>query len=186
MKYKKIIYIGCLAAMVLWTGYRIYAINSESRRVVFNAEREARKNGELVNTVVINKKTDFLYEPLVIKNNIAYVSSDRIYKFAQGQIIDSGKIIFVSKNIDLDSGMFRIKTSGVSDGMHFVKIQKTGLFIPIQAVSNGFVMMSKNGIATKQKIVISDQDSKQVLVSSGLDNGDIIILSPVEEVRKIK
>lgn len=186
MNYKKIIYIVTALSFVGWAGYRIYVINTENNRVVFNSERDAEKNGLSVSTLTVHKRIDFLYEPLVVKNNIAYVSADRVSKFTIGQNVDNGIIVSISRNIDLDSGMHIIKTSGQTNGLHYAKIQRNGIFVPIDAISDSSVMVSENGIVSKRAIIISDQDSKQALVSSGLNEGDIVILSPVQIGRKIK
>lgn len=186
MKYKQLIYVLCAVSFFGWAGYRIYVINSENNRIVFNSERDQIKNGIPVETISVNKKTDFLYEPLVIKNNKAYVSSVRASRFKTGQNIENGTIVSISKNLDLDSGMHIIKSSGVSDGLHYVKIQHDGIFIPIDSIFDNSVMVSENGIVSKRKITVSDQDSEQALISNGLNEGDTVIVSPIKEGKKIR
>ncbi|MGI5845650.1 MAG: hypothetical protein ACOX7D_00480 [Alphaproteobacteria bacterium] len=182
-KYKKLVYILISIIFVFWIGFRINSIYQESKRQVFNI---ARKPAIPVNTMVARRETGVLQEPIFVKNNIAFVSGSRVNKFSPGQIINNGKIISVSKNINLDTGMYKIRTSGVQDGGHFAYQKHTGFFVPKYAVRNGKIMVLKNGIAMIKQVEIVNNDAENVLINSGLDNGDIIILSHVEPGTKVQ
>jgi hypothetical protein len=186
MKYKKLVYILCTVVLVGLIVFRIYMINSESSRQVFNPMRAQLENGATVAKLSVEKKTGILQEPLFIKNNTAFVSSTRINKFKVGQRVDHGKIVSVSNQIDLDSGLFRIKTSGVGDGAHFAELKYTGFFVPAFAIKENNLMVIENGIAQKRSVKITDQDSENAVVSYGLSDNDIIILSQIEDGEKVR
>lgn len=182
---KKLIYILSAIAVVGWFVFRFAVIESENSRYVFNAARVSEKAGVPVNVIEVNKKTDVLKEPLFVKNNRALVSSSRVSKFRTGQKVGNGTIIYVSYNIDLDSGMHIVTTRGVSDGLNYAESVKTGFFIPVYAIDEDTVMIVKDGIAQKQSVRVLDQDSDTAVVSSGLSNGDKVILSKISDGEKV-
>jgi hypothetical protein len=175
---KKLIYILIGITLCVWVGYRIHSISRESNREVFNA---ARVQAVPVETMVARAESGVLREPLFIKNNRAYVSAARVRKFGVGQYVGAGHIISVAGKIDLDTGMYLIRTIGANDGEQFALQKYTGFFIPLSAVNNGTVMVVENGIATSRNVKVINQDSENVLISTGLNDGDIIVLSKVGE-----
>jgi hypothetical protein len=182
---KKKIYILLIIAVTAWIGFRIVQIYRESTRQVFNIERENTKSGTPVETMTIEIKKDFLRIPISVKNGKAYVSAARINKFKIGQrLTGGGRVISVSRNIDIDTGLFVVRTSS-PDGNMFAEIEYTGAFIPLSAISNSGVMISENGIAVQKeiKIIATDADTA---VATGLHNGDIVILSNVENGAKVR
>ena len=139
-----------------------------------------------VEYVTVHIESGTLYEPLSVKNNRAYVSGERASKMRAGQKIENGKITFVSNNIDLNTGMYLVRTSGVSDGLHFAEFTTNGIFVPLYAISDNSVFVADNGIATKRNIKIARQDSENAYVESGLNSGDVVILSKVQSGVKVK
>lgn len=186
MKYKKLIYILCTVLLVGIIAFRIHVISSESARQVFNPTRAELEYGKPIAKLQVEKKTSTLNEPLFVKNNRALVSGIRVNKFKPGQIIGSGKIISVSNQIDLDSGMFAIKTSNVTDGSHFAEIKYNGFFVPAYSVKDNTIMVLENGVAKKHDVTVIAQDSENAVISSGLSNGDTVILSQVDEGEKVR
>ncbi|HNY25638.1 MAG TPA: hypothetical protein PKJ33_03805 [Alphaproteobacteria bacterium] len=186
MKYKKLLYILLAVILLVWVGYRAYVINSESARQVFNPIRAELEHGAPVNKIEVEKKVGTLKEPIFVKNNRALVSGIRINKFKIGQVVEGGKIVSVSNQIDLDSGLFLVKTSGVPDGTHFVEVKYNGFFVPAYAVKDGFVMVSENGIAKQRKVTVIAQDSENAAISDGLLNGDVVILSQADDGEKVR
>lgn len=182
----KHLYVLLGVLMAVWIAFRVYVINSEIHRVVFNPMRNDTEQGLAVEKIVLNQQTGTLKEPLVVKNNHSFVSCTRIDKFKVGQVVGSGRIISVNDNIDLDSGMCIVKTSGVDDGANFAETKRTGFFIPIYAVHDGSIMIDENGVAVKRSISMVGQDSENVYVTAGLQNGDTVILSDVAEGAKIR
>lgn len=182
-KHKKLIYILIGAIFVCWIGFRINSIYQESKRQVFNV---ARQSAVSVETMIAGREMGVLREPIFVKNNTAFVSAARVNKFRPGQTIENGRIISVSKNINLDTGMYQIQTSGVQNGEHFAQQKYTGFFIPEYAVRDGKVMISENGIATVKEVEIVNNDAENALINSGLNDGDIIILSRVEPGTKVQ
>ncbi|MCL2748940.1 MAG: hypothetical protein FWE50_02590 [Alphaproteobacteria bacterium] len=180
---KKYIYILLSIIIAAWVGYRVYAIYSESQREVFNAARVSEKT---VETMVAHEEMGVLKEPLFIKDNRAFVSHSRIRKFGVGQRIGAGHIISVSSKLDLDTGMYLIKTANVEDGEQFAEAKYTGFFIPIYAVTDSTVMVLENGIVALREVKIMNQDAEWILVSHGLNDGDIVVLSKVEAGTRVQ
>ena len=185
-KIKHTFFIALVAIMVGWVIFRFIAFASENARFVYNASRVAAENGLPVEYVTVHIESGTLYEPLSVKNNHAYVSGERASKMRAGQKIENGKITFVSNNIDLNTGMYLVRTSGVSDGLHFAEFTTNGIFVPLYAISDNSVFVADNGIATKRNIKIARQDSENAYVESGLNSGDVVILSNVQSGVKVK
>ena len=184
--FKKIMYISLIAILVGWVIFRFAAVASENARYVFNTSRVAADSGVPVMAVEISTTSGVLYEPLAVKNNRAYVTGDRVAKLKAGQKIGNGKIISVSSSLDYDTGMFVVRTSGVSDGLQFAEYQATGHFVPLYAISNNTVMIEKNGIAQARSVKIARQDSENAMIASGVSDGDVVILSAVDAGTKVQ
>ena len=182
---KKNIIIGVIIFVSLLSLFRIIAFSIEKARSVFNISRNNIEFGIPVNVYAIKEEVNYLKEPLFIKNNKTFISIKRIYKFKVGQKIGNGEIIFVSRNINLDTGMCIIKTKNVEDGINYVEMERKGFFIPIYALYKNKVFLLKNGRAIETKVDVIDKDSSSALVK-GLDDGDIVILSKVENNQKVK
>jgi hypothetical protein len=185
-KSKNIIYLTLIVLTVSLFGYRFYSVTLENNIDVFNIVRNDAEHGIPVNVLKMEQIDGVLYEPLTVKNNRAYVSGNRAGLFYPGQKLDDCKIVSVSKNIDLDTGMHVIKTLSCSNGLHYAENKKNGFYVPVSAVHGDIVYVIENGIASAKKIIISARDTQNVLVKSGIQNGDIIILSNVKNNQKIK
>ena len=185
-KSKNILYTIFVAGVVGLFGYRFYCVSQENNFEVFNVMRNNMENGLIVEVLNMEKTDGVLLEPLTIKNNIAYVSGARIKDFKVGQKIGNCKIVSVSQNIDLDTGMHVIKTAKCSDGLQYVENRKNGFYVPVSAIRGNSVYVVNNGVANIREIVIENRDAQNALVKSGLQSGDIVILSNVQENQKIK
>lgn len=184
-KVKKIAYVAVCMILIGWFVFRFIMVAIENRMTVFNPLRDMAQNGVLVETIVVNKQEGIIKIPLVVKNNRAYVSPSRLGKFRVGQKIGSGKISLVGSSLDLDTGMYVIKTTGVSDGLNYAEAKFSGYFIPVYAVRNGVVMVAENDLSHVRKINVIAQDSGTACITSGLHDGDVVILSNVDENQKI-
>ena len=185
-KFKHAFFIALVAIMTCWVIFRFAAFSAENRRYVFNASRVAMDVGIPVETMTVQVAQGTLYEPLDIKNNRAYVSGERAGKLRAGQKIENGKITYVSKGLDLNTGMFLVRTSGVSNGLHFAEFTTDGIFVPLYAIADNSVFVVENGVAVARDVVIARQDSENAYIKSGLNTGDIVILSNVQSGDKVK
>ncbi len=184
-KFKSILYGACGIALLAWVVFRFAAIGSEKAMSVFNPYRYANDTGAPVYAIEMKKEIGVLRDPIEIKNNKAFISSSRIDKFKAGQFIGEGKIVSVSKDIDLNTGMHIIRTSGVKDGLQYAEFRVNGYFVPLYAIKDNVVMLSENGIATPKKISIIRQDQEVALVD-GLKDGDVVILSKSDAGKKVQ
>ncbi|MBO5947015.1 MAG: hypothetical protein J6Q44_02625 [Alphaproteobacteria bacterium] len=185
-KFKKIAYIALVALLAGWVIFRFAAVASENSRFVFNASRVAADTGLPVMAIEMSNTTGTLYEPLAVKNNRAYVSGARAKKLRAGQKVGDGKIVSVSSNIDYDTGMYVVRTSGVADGLQMAEFNADGHFVPLYAVTDGTVYVAENGVAVARNIEIARQDSETAYIKSGLNNGDVVILSSVRAGDKVQ
>ena len=144
------------------------------------------KNGTPVEILKMNENDGFLYEPITIKNNRAYVSGARVDLFKPGQTLGDCKIIHVSRNIDLDSGIHVIKTSKCEDGLKYVQNVKKGFFIPVSAVHGNSVYVAESGVAHLRDVEIIGRDMQNVLIKKGINEDDLVILSDVNDGQKIR
>ncbi len=184
-KFKKLVYIILVAMLIGWVVFRFAAIGSENARYVFNASRVAADTGAPIEYIEMRQSSHVLYEPISVKNNRAYVSGALAKKLRPGQVIGDGIISSVSSKIDLDTGMYVVRTRGVSDGLQYAQFHVYGMVIPLHAISNGTVLVADNGIATVRDVMIASQDSENAYITSGLNAGDIVILSRVNADTKV-
>ncbi len=185
-KSKNIIYLSVLIAVFGCFAYRFYCVANENNFDVFNIVRNDLKNGTPVDVLIMTKTDGILYEPITIKNNRGYVTGARVNTFKSGQDLGDCKIVSVSNSIDLDTGMHVIKTSSCTDGLKYAKNRKNGFYVPTSAVHGNIVYVVENDVARARNIEISDRDYQNVLVKSGLDENDIVVLSNVKDNQKIK
>ena len=185
-KSKNIIYTIIIFSVVAIFGYRFLRVYQEHSFEVFNIIRANKDNGTPVEVLHIEKKNGILYEPLTIKNNRAFVSGARINIFKPGQKSGNCKIVSVSHNIDLDTGMHIIRTQNCPNGLQYIEKEKVGFYIPISAINGNTVYVVNNDIATIREIKIADRDAQNALIQSGITDGDIVILSKVKNNEKIK
>ena len=185
-KSKNIIYLIIVLIVVGCFAYRFNAVRQENNIDVFNIARNNLENGVPVQVLEMHETDGVLYEPVTIKNNRAYVSGARVGFFKSGQNIGDCKITYVSKGLDLDTGMFVIKTANCDDGLKYVENKKHGFYVPASSVSGNTVFVADGDIARSRKIVISGRDAQHILIESGLNDGDVVILSSVSDNQKIK
>lgn len=183
---RKIMSIGLIAVLVLWVVFRFTMIGIENARSVYNAARVAETDGVPVVVQQIERTSGVLREPIAVKSNRAYVASGRAHKFGAGQHVAGGVIVSVSPDIDLDSGMHVVRTRGVADGLQYAEFRATGHFVPVYAVNNGVVMVADGNIARARDVVVARQDAENALISSGLNDGDVVILTRVSDGEKIQ
>lgn len=184
-RFKHFMHAGLAFLMIGWVVFRFGAVASENARQVFNASRMAADVGMPVYTLKMEQKNGVLYEPLAIKNNRAYITGDRAEKLHIGQHVGSGEIVSVSRRIDLNTGMFVVRTRDVADGLHYAEFNANGFFVPLYAIKDNTVLIVQNGIATSRNITIARQDSETAYIASGLNSGDIVILSAVNAGDKV-
>ena len=185
-KSKNIIYIIVAILIIALFGYRFYSVSAENNFKVFNIARHNAVNGTPVDVLKMRKTHGVLYEPITIKNNRAFVSGKRVNLFHTGQKIGNCKIVSVSKNIDLDTGMHVIKTANCADGLQYVENVKKGFYIPVSAIHGNVVYVVTQGVARMQNIEIENQDMQNALIKSGINIGDIVILSKIQNNQPVK
>ena len=185
-KVNKTLWCAVIVGFAIWFVYRFIMVALESRMTVFNPVRDMQANGTLVSSVVAHRRDGVIKMPIVVKDNMAYVSGPRKAKLAPGQKLDTGEIVSVSKRLDYDSGMYVIKTRGVVDGIKYVQIQENGYFIPAYAVHDGTLIVSQENIAVEKKIESCGQDADFICISSGVSDGDTVILTKVDAGQKIR
>lgn len=185
-KAKNITYLVCFTLFFVTFAYRFYVVEAERNASVFNIIRNNASNGTPVNVIEVSGQDGILHEPVNIKNNRAYVAGNRVGMFRAGQNVGDCKISYVSNNIDLDTGMYVIKTSKCTDGLRFIENKKHGFYVPVSAISGNYVYVVNGDVARKQEVVISGRDLQNAVIQSGLNNGDMVILSNVKDNQKIR
>jgi len=183
---KKWIYIGVIAFLAIWILFRITMLIIQHNQTVFNISRDIAANGTPVITITAKNSSGVLHEPITVEKNKAYVTGARVGLFRAGQKIGDGKIASVSQNINLDTGMYVIKTSGVADGLQYVEYTRNGYFVPVYAVVDNNVFVYENGVATLRKVIVAHSDADVALITQGLHDGDIVILSHVADGEKVR
>ena len=185
-KSKNVIYTIIISLIVAVFVYRFWSVSNENNFEVFNIVRNNAQNGVPVRVMEMQKTDGILYEPLTIKNNRAFVSGVRLSAFKAGQKVGNCKIVSVSQNIDLDTGMHVIRTSGCADGLQYAENVKNGFYVPVSALNGNAVFVVENGTAQSREVVIENRDLENALIKSGINAGDVVILSSVQNGEKIK
>lgn len=182
---KKTIYLALVIAMLGWVLFRFAVIGAQNQLQVFNTARDMAANGVPVSVVEMQRAPGVIREPLTVQNNRAYVSGARAGLLRAGMRVGTGEIVSVATNIDLDTGMHVVRTRGVPDGMQFAEFRATGYFIPVSSVSNNAVYVLRDGVAVRTPVTVSRQDTDTAYITSGLNDGDIVILSRVNDGDKV-
>jgi hypothetical protein len=153
------VFLAVLSLSVI-VGRRVQSIRKEGSYAVNNVVRIQAEKGVPRNYVEAARTTDFLSEPLYVRNGRALVSTGRVGKFRVGQKVrgKTARIISVSNGIDLDTGMFVIRFSERISGSVFVEQKYTGFFLPLDAE-----------IPEHAKIVAKDNER---VVATGLREGE--------------
>lgn len=185
-KIKKWIYIFCVCVLAFWLIFRIVSLILQHNQSVFNISRDVATNGTPVVVMTAQNTSGILREPITIDNNRAYVSGNRVGLFRPGQRVGGGKITSVSQNINLDTGMYVIKTSGVEDGLQYVEYNRNGYFVPVYAVVNDNVFVYENGRAVLRRVIVAHSDADTALITQGLHDGDVVILSHVADGETVR
>jgi len=185
-KSKAVIYTIVVTLVVCAFAYRFYAVSKENNFEVFNIIRNNAQNGVPVQVLDMQKTDGVLLEPITIKNNRAFVSGKRLSAFKAGQKVGNCRVVSVSQNIDLDTGMHVIKTAGCENGLQYAENTKNGFYVPVSALRGNTVYVAQDGVAELREIVIENRDMNNALVKSGLNSGDLVILSNVKNGEKIK
>ena len=185
-KAKKYLRIAIIVGVVFWFLFRFVMVALESRMTVFNPIRELQSTGAIVDTVIPQRTDGVINIPIDIKNNRAYVSGVYQNKLRVGQKVDMGEIVSVSSNLDLDTGMYVIRTRGVTDGLHNVQVKLKGYFLPVYAVRDNGVLIFDSDLAVARDVKIIGQDLEKVCISDGISDGDIVILSKVSAGQKVR
>lgn len=185
-KFKHTFFIVFILSMLGWACFRFFVIATENSRDVYNIARVSSVDGVPVESMVITTHSGVLYEPVSVKDNRAHVSAARAENLSAGQRLGKGTIASVSHRVNLNTGMYLVRTAGVSDGLQFAEFSADGHFVPLYAIKNNQVFVAENGVATVRDIVVSRQDSENAFVSSGLNDGDIVILSAINAGDKVQ
>jgi hypothetical protein len=82
--------------------------------------------------------------------------------------------------------MHVIRTKNCENGLQNVELKANGFYVPVSAIVGNTVFVADGEIAHAREIVISGRDSQNALIKSGLNDGDIVILSDVRDNQKIK
>ena len=183
---KKWIYIAAAAGLAIWILFRITMLIIQHNQDVFNISRDIANNGTPVVTMTAQNSSGVLHEPITVEKNKAYVTGNRVGLFRAGQKIGDGKIASVSQSINLDTGMYVIKTTGVADGLQYVEYTRNGYFVPVYAVVDNNVFVLENGVAVLRKVIVAHSDADVALITQGLHDGDIVILSKVADGEKVR
>ena len=166
--------------------YRFVAFGLEQHRSVFNLTRDANANGAPVSVVEMKRVDGVIFEPLFINNNRGYVSGMRVARFKVGQkITGGGEVVSVSGSLDLDSGMYIVRTRGAANGAHTVEIRENGFFVPTYAVKNGFVFVVRDGVAHKLPVTVVRGDAENTMIN-GVKDGDVVITSYITDGALVK
>ena len=182
---KKFVYALVALGFVGIVTYRVVQISYENRRDIFNAERAAEIFGIPAETILVQIERNTLLTPVAVRDGRIFVANGRVHQFRPGQrLSNGGRITSVSRNIDMNTGLFIIRASG-ENGNHFAEMEYDGVFLPLSAISDNIVMVSENQIAVTREVSIIAADAERAVVT-GLTEGDIVILTQVEPGRKIK
>lgn len=185
-KFKHGFFVAFIVAMTAWATFRFATIASENARDVYNIARVYQTDGATVETLIAEIKSGTLYEPLSVKDNRAYVSASRAQALEAGQHVGSGTIKSVSRRLDLNTGMYVVRTTDVNDGLQFAEFTSDGIFVPLYAIKNNQVFVAENGVAVPRNVVVKYQDSENAMISEGLNQGDVVILSTINAGEKVK
>jgi len=184
-KVKKNLYTAVLIVLVFWFVYRFIMVAIESHMTVFNPIRDSEENGIIVDTLSAKQISGVIKTPISVESNRAYVSAAHRRGLKVGQKIGDGEIVYVANQLELDTGMYVVKTKNVNDGVVFAESNCEGFFIPTYAVRNSVIMRAESGTAIAVPVTVIASDSDFSCVLGDLHDDDIVVLSNVEPGQKV-
>ena len=183
---KRRMYLLAVVALLGWVIFRVVMIGAEKHMFVFNPARDAATRGIPVRVVTMQRQAGKLMEPVTVRGNRALVSNSRARHLRPGQKIGNGEIVSVADGIDLDTGMHVVRTRGVADGLQYAEYTMNGYFVPVYAIKDGTVMVMDGDIARARPVTVARSDADNAIISSGLSDGDVVILTTVADGTKVR
>jgi len=184
-KLKKNVYTAVLVVLALWFVYRFVMVAIEAHMNVFNPIRDVEKNGIVVDTIIAEQKTGVIKTPLSVEDNRAYVSAAHRHLLKVGQKVGNGTIVSVANQLDLNTGMYIVRTRNVDDGVAFAETDCVGFFVPTYAVRDNTIMRAESSMAAPVSVTVIASDSDFSCVSGDIQDGEVIVLSKVEPGQKV-
>lgn len=174
------LYTLCAAFIAAIIIYRIAALVREANRPVYNIARIQVSQGTPVETLELQPGGELKFS-LSFRNGRAFVANDIRLKLRKNMKVESeewnAEIINVSNNIDFDTGLYEIRIDKKINGEGYAIEKVDGILIPRLALSGNQVWINEDGIARVKKIRIANHDAEQILVQTGLEAGDQLIVS---------
>ncbi len=183
---KKIIYIVVFGLVAFWVVVRFGMIAAQNKLEIYNPARAAAQVGIPVEVIQATRTSGVIREPITVKDNRVYVSGPRAALLRTGQKVCDGEIVSVASGIDLDTVMHAVRTRGVADGLQYAEFCADGFFIPVHVIENGHVMVAVGDQAMRRPVTVTRQDATTAYVTDGLNDGDIVIMTRVNDGDKIK
>lgn len=183
---KKRMYAALVVLVACWVAFRFAVVGAQNRLVVYNPARAALTDGTVVEVMTASRHQGVLREPITIRNNRAYISGARVALIRPGQKIGDGVVVSVADGINLDTGMHAVRTRGVADGLQYAEFRADGYFVPVYAVKNGVVFVAQDNVAVARPVSVARTDADTAYITSGLADGDMVILSQIADGDKIQ
>ena len=197
------IYLILLAGLLLAIYLQIKKIERHTGRQIASIYSEWTQNGKPVNVLRANKKTFRIYEKTTVKLSKegtleGFITRDLFQKIRIGQNFyleqnsdnPIGSVAEISDATDINNGLYGItlkttkKVSFANPGIIPVRINTRNIeniiYVPVRSVlkegGSSYVWVADKGIAKKIQVVTADSDDLNVVLKSGIKQGDFIIV----------
>lgn len=196
------IYGAIIVSFVFAVGIKRSIITRKRNRPIISMPSEWKEKGKPVVLEKIARKDIKTYTKITVTGGkqslfYAYVPERLKQKLQPGQLIFAhdaskkpiGKVVEVSKNINLDTGMFLVKVNLdekiLTDKSRTIVYVNTGILenvicLPgkVVVLKNGdrYVWTVKENKALKVPVVVGERTGTGIVIKKGLKDGDLVVL----------
>jgi membrane fusion protein, multidrug efflux system len=148
--------------------------------------------------IAIDQSEIFRFSELLSKKNTSKKDSTFRLAFREQVYSEKGKISFIDRAVDAQTGTIKMRLefpnpkhslrAGMSGTLLILSTSQRTVVVPYKAINEQlgefFVYVADSSKATQRKVILGKQIGKNIIVKSGLKEGDTIITEGVQNLRE--
>jgi membrane fusion protein (multidrug efflux system) len=148
--------------------------------------------------ISIDQSEIFRFSELLSKQNSSKKDSTFRLAFRTQVYAENGKISFIDRAVDAQTGTIKMRLefpnpkhslrAGMSGTLLVLSASQQAIVVPYKAINEQlgefFVYVADSSKATQRKVIIGKQIGKNIIIKSGLKEGDTIITEGVQNLRE--
>jgi membrane fusion protein (multidrug efflux system) len=148
--------------------------------------------------IAIDQSEIFRFSELLSKKNSSRKDSTFRLAFRNQVYSENGKISFIDRAVDAQTGTIKMRLefpnpkhtlrAGMSGTLLVLSASQKAVVVPYKAINEQlgefFVYVADSSKATQRKVILGKQIGKNIIIKSGLSEGDTIITEGVQNLRE--